>query len=377
MEEIRMKFTIFKVIVYVFIGLSIIWLFLYSPNQNPKESDIYLASIDNLADEVLHEDGNNTIRTIYYNATIIEKRFSDQTFTIEDTYQIGESFHTVAKPGDKVLVYLNFDTNQQTIASGIIVKFVRTDQLTLLLGIFIVLLIIITGFKGLKALVSLALTLLLVLRVILPRILEGDDPVVVSVLVTVVITVFTLLIISGFNKKAYATMIGTISGVFIGGGLAILVTSQAKVMGLTYEEAQFLDFVGNGNTFDFSGLLFASILLGALGAVMDVCMSIASAIEEVKSASPYISKKDLFVSGMHVGKDVMGTMINTLILAYAGSSMLLMLMYLGTGMPFIEIINDDLVVTEIIRALAGTIGLIVAIPITALTAASMTQKESY
>jgi len=371
-----MKFTIFKIIVYVFIGLTIIWLFLYSPGQVTQESDIYLATIDGVADEVLHETSDETIRTIYYNATIIEKRLTGQTFIIEDTYAVGESFHIDAEAGNKVLVFLNFDPDQHTIINGNIVKFVRSDQLLILLGIIIVMLILITGLKGVKALVSLSLTLLLVIRVILPRILEGDDPVVISVLVTVVITVFTLLIISGFNKKAYATMIGTISGVFIGGGLAILVTSQAKVMGLTYEDAQFLKYIGSGN-FDFSGLLFASILLGALGAVMDVCMSIASAIEEVKHASPYISKKDLFISGMHVGKDVMGTMINTLILAYAGSSMLLMLIYLGSGMPFIEIINDDLVVTEIIRSLAGTIGLIVAIPITALTAASLTQKESY
>jgi uncharacterized membrane protein len=372
-----MKFTIFKAIVYIFIGLTIIWLFLYEPTETNQESDIFLASIESIADEVLRENEENTVRTIFYNATVIEKRHKGETFIIEDTYEVGESFHTNADTGDQVLVYLDFEGDGQTIITGYIVKFVRTKQLALLLGIFIVLLIIITGVKGIKALVSLGLTLLLVIRVILPRILKGDNPVFISVIVTVIITVFTLLIISGFNKKAYATMIGTISGVFIGGGLAILVTAQAKVMGLTYEDAQFLRFFEDGITFDFSGLLFASILLGALGAVMDVCMSIASSIEEVKHASPYISRKDLFISGMHVGKDVMGTMINTLILAYAGSSMLLMLIYLGSGMPFIEIINDDLVVTEIIRALAGTIGLIVAIPITALSAASLIQKESY
>jgi uncharacterized membrane protein len=121
--------------------------------------------------------------------------------------------------------------------------------------------------------------------------------------------------------------------------------------------------------------LFASILLGTLGAVMDVCMSIASAINEITSANPLLSKVELFKSGMIIGKDVMGTMINTLILAYVGASVFLILIFMVNDIPIIDILNMDLVATEIVRALAGTIGLICAIPLTAFVSATIEKKN--
>lgn len=372
-----MNFKIFKIIVYIFIGIAMIWLFLYSPTEINEDSGIYLASVDSLIDDTTTEMGGQTVRTIRYNGTIIDKQLPEQTFIIEDTFSIDQPYHIFAEPGDKILAYLDYEDDGSTIKVGRIVKFVRTQHLIIILAIFLVLLVLVGGFQGVKAVVSLGMTLLMVFKVILPRILAGDNAVVVSVIATIVITVFTLLIISGFNKKSYAAMLGTIAGVTIGGGIAIWISSQAKILGLSFEEAQFIQFISDGVDLDFSGLLFASILLGALGAVMDVCMSIASSIEEIKQASPFISNKELFFSGMHVGRDVMGTMVNTLILAYAGSSMLLLMMYMGYGIPFIQIINDDLILTELVRALAGTIGLVAAIPITALIAASFTASDQY
>lgn len=371
-----MKTNIIKTLIYIFIGITMVWLFLYQPIPADDNSQIYKAKITDLVSDDTEDQGDIIIRKLIYNAIITDDRFKDEIVPVEDVFETNEPYHVFAEEDDEVLVYLVFNENNQPVNSYI-VKFIRTNYIIVLVGIFILLLVVIGHLKGLKALLALVLTLLLVFKVLLPQILAGSDPVIVSILVTVIITVFSLLLISGFHKKTYAAMIGTLAGVLVGGGLAILVSSQAKVLGLSFEEAQFIKFAAHDIKMNFSGLLFASILLGTLGAVMDVCMSIASSIEEIKHVSPFISNKELFIAGMNVGKDVMGTMINTLILAYAGSSLLLMLMYLGYNIPLIEIINDDLVVTEIIRALAGTIGLISAIPITALIAASITQTETY
>lgn len=369
-----MKSNIFKILVYVFIAISIVWLILYQPIEPQTDSEIYKVEVEEtISDETTDQNGVQ-LRRILHRATIIDDRLTGQEIIVEDTFEVNEPYHIFADPGDKLLCFVAFDTagNPET---GYIVKFIRTNYIIFLVAVFVLLLLVIGHFQGFKAVVSLGLTLLLVFKILLPQILMGTDPVIISIVVTIIITVFSLIIIGGFHKKTYAAMIGTMSGVFIGGTLAIVVSSHAKVLGLSFEEAQFIKFASHDIQLSFSGLLFASILLGTLGAVMDVCMSIASSIEEIKIVSPYISTKELFKAGMHVGKDVMGTMINTLILAYAGSSLLLMLMYQGYRIPFIEIINDDLIVTEIIRALAGTIGLISAIPITAFIATSMTQQE--
>lgn len=150
-----------------------------------------------------------------------------------------------------------------------------------------------------------------------------------------------------------------------------------SLSGLGTTEAQMLLYATDTLKLDFKGILFfASILLGTLGAVMDVCMSISSSITELKENNPLMSVNQLFKSGMNIGKDVMGTMSNTLILAYAGTSMCLMLLFMVNNMSLAHIVNMEQISTEIVRAMAGTIGLIISIPITAIVA-SLLAKADY
>ena len=188
-------------------------------------------------------------------------------------------------------------------------------------------LVLFGGFKGIKAVITLGLTGLAVVKILLPLILQGKNPILVSVPVCAGIIAVTLIIISGFNKKTFSAIFGTTGGVLIAGGVAYFVGSVAKLTGLGNDEAQMLMFLPQQVNFDFKGLLFSGIILGALGAIMDVGMSIASAMHEIEAANPEISNKDLIKSGMNVGRDIMGTMSNTLILAYAGGSLHLMLLY--------------------------------------------------
>jgi uncharacterized membrane protein len=182
---------------------------------------------------------------------------------------------------------------------------------------------------------------------------------------SIVITVLTLTIVSGFNRKSLSAILGTLSGVFIAGGIAYIIGTLSKLTGLNSEEAVMLIYIPGDIDLNLKGILFAGILIGTLGAVMDVSMSIASSMHEIKTIKSDISRKDLFKSGMNVGRDIMGTMSNTLILAYTGASIPILIIFTAYNISFVEIINLDIMATEIIRAVAGSIGIVLSIPLTA------------
>jgi len=275
------------------------------------------------------------------------------------------AYNVTIKKGDGVLLYLEEDEGGN-IANAYVFEILREKFLLYIGIIFIILLILIGRKKGLKAIISLALTCAAVVKILLPSILKGYNPVLVTIGVCIAVIALTLLIISGFNKKTLCAVIGTSGGLMIAGIIALVIGSMARLTGLGNDEAQMLMYIPQDINFDFRGLLFAGILIGALGAVMDVGMSISSSMYEIELANPKISKKDLMKAGMNVGKDIMGTMSNTLILAYAGGSLQFMLLLMSYNIPFAEIVNTDFMASEVLRALAGSIGLIFTIPITAI-----------
>jgi len=294
--------------------------------------------------------------------------------------EIVESFHYLTgnpsfdfdlSPGDNVLVNVE-DIN---VENGVhIVEYVRDTYIYIVLGAFVALLLLLGGKKGFKTIITLSLTLVLLLKVLIPGLLAGYSPILLTIGISIIITVVTILFVGGNNIKSYSAIIGVLGGVLIAGLIAYVVGNQIRLTGISSQEAGMLMYIPQGVDFDFSGLLFAGIIMGALGAVMDVGMSIASAMEEIRAADPSISTKKLILAGMNVGKDIMGTMANTLILAYIGSMIPLLLLFSAYQEPFISIINMDLIATEVIRALSGSIGLILSIPLTAITSGLLRDK---
>lgn len=277
-----------------------------------------------------------------------------------------------AKVGDEIYCGIERD-EQGNIIQGYISEMKRDKYLLYLVIAFVLLTIIVGGIKGIKTLFTLGITIVGV-YFMLRGIISGQNPVVISIIVSFVVTIITMFVIGGFNKKAISAIAGTLSGVIIAGIISLVVGNYASLSGLETSESQMLLYTTA--KLDFKGILFASILLGTLGAVMDVCMSISSSIQELKENNPMMTVGQLFKSGMNIGKDVMGTMSNTLILAYAGTSMCLMLLFMVNNMTLVDIVNMELIATEIVRALAGTIGLIISIPITAIVA-SLLAKGDY
>ena len=244
----------------------------------------------------------------------------------------------------------------------------RINSIIYLLGAFVVLVVLIGGSKGVKSLISLGVTISAVLFVMLPLILKGINPILVSVITAVLVTIVTIVLVAGFNHKSLSAIAGTSIGVIVAGVISYIVGNQASLSGLSAEEATMLMYIPQGIQFNFRHLLFAGIIMGALGAAMDVGISIASAIDEIHKANPRLSARKLFRSGMNVGKDVMGTMVNTLILAYTGTSIPMLLLFMAYETDLSKVFNLDVIATEIVRSLSGSIGLILTIPITAMIA---------
>lgn len=267
-----------------------------------------------------------------------------------------------ATVGLKVLVrMIEFKDDTRVVVVG----YYRENYLYLIIGIFLALLIIIGGRKGVKSAVSLGCTLFMIFYVMIPLLSRSYDPVLTAVVTAVVINIVVFTILAGFTRKAFTAIVGTTCGVASAGLIASIIGKLSHTIGIPMEEAQGLYFKQMGSPLDFQGLIFAGVLIGSLGAVMDVSMSIATSIEEILIHNPLITRSKLFYSGMKIGRDIMGTMSNTLILAYVGGSLSLILLLDKLEKPYLTIINSDLIAGGIIQATAGAIGIVLAVPITA------------
>lgn len=274
--------------------------------------------------------------------------------------------------GQKLLILESKDLSGKSIYS--ISDYLRTDYIYLLLIIFILILIIVGRKKGVLSILSLLITLSVILFGAIPMIIKGYNPMIVAIISSVVISILTIIIVTGFTTKSLCAILGTIFGTILAAAIAYFVGIKIHLTGLSLDETQMLLYLPNNLTLDPRELLFAGIIWGSLGAVMDVGMSISSSIYEISITNDNLSFKELLSSGMNVGRDIMATMSNTLILAYLGSALPLILMMIIFNESNYKIINLDVIATEIIRSLSGSIGLIMSIPITAILASTFMKK---
>jgi uncharacterized membrane protein len=298
---------------------------------------------------------------------ITRGEYKGKQITLENTLMGHPLFDLYLTEGRQVILWGETD-DDGLLRNVYLQDFARDSYLYLVVGLFILIMLLVGQRKGLVTVVALSITIFSVFFILLPLLLAGWSPIATTILVAAAVSLVTILFISGLHHKTFAAVIGTVGGVLVAGMLALLVGNAAHLTGFSSEEAQMLMFM-EGGPIDVRGLLFAGIIIGSLGAVMDVSVSIAAATYEVWCADRRRCFNDLFSSAMNVGRDIMGTMANTLILAYVGTSAPLLLLFMGYRMPWATIINSDLVATEVVRALAGSIGLIAAIPLTAAASA--------
>lgn len=254
------------------------------------------------------------------------------------------------------------------------VEFIRTDKLLILGGLFVLLLLLMGGMKGFNTLLTLALTFLAVFAVFIPAILSGRNIYLWAILTCLYAILTTLVILNGWHRKSWITVLGCFGGVLVAGLLAFVMDRSLMLTGVTSDESLFLAYLPTDVPIDLRAIIFAAIIIGAMGAIMDVAMSIASALTEIKSKSPDISSRELFQSGLTIGRDIMGTMANTLVLAYVGSALAMVLLLIVSDISLLFLLNREMIVVEILQALVGSFGIFFAIPLTSLFAALLLPK---
>ncbi len=265
--------------------------------------------------------------------------------------------------GNTVIVQLTEEGD--TIQDATIQEIVRQNYIILMVLVFFAIIIAIGKKQGLKAILGLVVTILAIYFIMIKGIYAGRNAIWLSVITSVIIIILTFIIVAGLNKKSLTAALGTSGGVISAGIMAVIFGYFAKLSGVT-EEALFLSVASNQIVFNFRELFFAGIVISALGACMDVGMSIASALDEIKQKNPEITWKELLKSGMNIGGDVIGTMTNTLILAYVGGALTLILLFMASNMSIGDIINKETIATEAVSALAGSMGVVFTVPTTSL-----------
>lgn len=263
--------------------------------------------------------------------------------------------------GDKVFVQLAEDTDGNVTAT--VQDVVRSNYIFLMFGFFLFSIVLVGGKRGIKAIIGLVLTIIFIYFILIKRIFVGDNAILMTIITSILIIGGTFIVIGGINKKILTAAIGTLGGVISAGGIALFFNHLAKMSGAC-EDAIQLSINMSTISFNFRDLLFVGIIISAIGACMDVGMSIASSLDEIKMKNPDITWKELFKSGMNIGRDVIGTMTNTLILAYVGGSLTLILLFMACNMNFIEILNKETIAEQVIAAIAGSIGVVYTVPIT-------------
>lgn len=327
------------------------------------------AKVINASDEEEYNDGYTTYIVQNIKIEILDKQFKGQIFDVkyylEDGINTRLPLYDKLKAGDMVYAYGIYENGELSVDA--ISYYDKTPWIIVIAIIYGALIVIIGGKKGIKALIGLVITVALIFKVLVPAIINGFNPILITIIICSIIIFLTFLIVSGFNKKTSVAIIGTIAGIIMAGLIGVFFGNAMRLTGIN-EHARMISTAipDNKEMLDFKGIMLSAIMISALGACMDVGMSIASAIAELKEKKPDLTSKELFKSGMNIGKDVMGTMTNTLILAYTGSALLCILLYNINSFDLPFIINAEDITVEILKSLSGSIGLVCTIPLTAL-----------
>jgi uncharacterized membrane protein len=271
------------------------------------------------------------------------------------------------KPGDEVIAAIDTDPDGN-VTTAVIDRW-RLPVLEWLVGGFAIVTILVAGWRGIRALVSLALTLVLAVKLLIPLLLAGWNPVGLAICLGTLITIASLLLTQGFTRATLAAVLGTAIGLAATGILAVITTEAARfTIAQGSEHMIYLQQLA-GDRIDLSGLLLAAVIFGGLGVLNDVAISQAATVDELHSISPSMGRGELFSRTMNVGIAHLAATVNTLVFAYLGAALpLLVLLALQIESVGLSV-NEEIVAVEIVRTLVGSIGILLAVPITTAIAA--------
>lgn len=280
----------------------------------------------------------------------------------------------IYKVGDRAMVTVS--CQGETITSVVMSDHYRLDKEMILLLLFAALLILVAGKNGFLAIFSFAITVLTIWKVLVPACLRGWSPVWIGILVTVFLTGVIIFFVYGFDRRTCAASMGALLGILTTCILGMLFTDLFQIHGAVMPDSESLLYSGFQHL-DLTQIFMSSIFIGASGAMMDLSVDITSAIYEVVEKKPDLSWWDATKSGMNVGRAAMGTMTTTLLLAYSGSSITLIMVFMAQGTPISHILNYKYVAAELLETVVGSFGLVTVAPFTAVVAGLLLTKGKY
>ena len=280
---------------------------------------------------------------------------------IETTSSAGFLFGAPCVEGMRVII-------MQSIAGDSVVSSVysqdREFQVLAFAAVYLLALCAIGGWQGIKGALSLVFTFGCIIWVYLPLVYRGWSPFWTAVLISAITTVVSMWLIGGPTRKTLVATAGTVAGVVLAGLFSSMFSFATGITGWNVSDIESLMTLWNTGGIQVGGLLFSGLLISSLGAMMDVGMSIASAMTEIQAQTPGISRRDLFQAGMRVGRDMMGTNSNTLILAFAGGSISMLVLDYAYDLPWLQIINSNNIGIAIMQGLSGSFGVVLGVPVT-------------
>jgi len=363
-----------KLFILIFLVSLILPSFVFAQGVSVQDQ-LFEAKVIEIMDEniVTREDGSEFVQQ---NLKLIglEGRWEDQEVIYEGINDLDLIKSVTAKKGDKVVLTASTNVDREEVYY--VTDHVRRGWLYFLALLFAVLIIVVGKGKGVKALISLVVTFLIIMWFIIPLIMAGHSPLLVSIIGSVAILGAIVYITWGIKRKAHIAVVSIAISLVITGILSIIFTKLTALSGLAQDDAMFLVGAG-GIAINFQGLLLAGIIIGTLGVLDDVVISQISTIEQIKLASHHLTHYELFKRGIKVGVDHISSMTNTLFLAYAGASLPLLLLFStrsDSSVSLSQVLNNEVIATEIVRTLTGSIGLILAVPIATVIAAHFLVK---
>ncbi len=275
--------------------------------------------------------------------------------------------------GDKALILISYTGDE--VLSVSMVDHYRINYEAVLAGIFVIFLIIFAGKTGVRAVVSFGVTVLMLWKVLIPLYLKGYDPVIIGLIITAILIVVIISLVYGFDKRFISASTGAFAGLIVTCILGIIFTKTLKIHGAVMAYSESLLYSGYSDL-NLTNIFMAGIFISSSGAVMDLAVDITSAVTEVVDKKPDISWKEASISGMNVGKAAMGTMTTTLLLAYSGGYLAMLMVFMAQGTPIYNILNFKYVSAEIIDTIVGSFGLVSVAPLTAVTSGFFLTKHN-
>jgi uncharacterized membrane protein len=276
------------------------------------------------------------------------------------------------RPGDRVVVERALTLEGEDFYT--ITDYVRTAPLLWLTLLFVAATLLLSGWQGIRSLAGMGISLVVIVGFIVPQILNGRSPVVIAILGSIVMMGVSLYLVYGWRAKTHVAVVGLFFSLILTGLLSAWLVSWARLSGFGAEEAGFLQIAGI--QLDTQGLLLAGIIIGTLGALDDIAIGQSSAIFELSKADPTQRWPALLRSGMIIGRDHIAAMVNTLLLAYVGAALPLLLLFAVNAEPLGITLNREIIAEEIVRTLVGSLGLLAGVPLTSLIAAVVSERQA-